>query len=398
MQFQPLPKKFGVGIMSLEKLDLPGYRYEHVGRYHNYYVTKENWEYPISRDESWGKRKQCSKYIIDGFSPNLNKELHVGHLRNLALAHAFSHLYHAYPVAMLGASLGVKKKAIEGWKWWTNFLHYKPDVYYDVLLPNDVLETRSENDGTELQYWDGPNGEVPVVRSDGKRLYTYHDLVFAKEVGPTHYVTGHEQKQHFESLGLGDKHLPMGLVLGTDGKKMKSRDGEAFLAVDAMNCVKEMIGDVPEPDRLAWNILAWNFLHVSRENNVKFDAEKWVKPEAHGMYVSYTYARVCSALGCIPTRFDSYKQHVHQDTLLEKDVLLLGFSQQFSHYRNQSMEKFDLAPIANYSFELAREINFAYNQEKIRGGREAFFDVIQHATWQLGQCLFTLGMFQLRKI
>ena len=121
--FHPMPAKFGCGITSLKPASFDGFRYEKVGRYHNYHCTPENWHWPIEYHDD-------KAYIIDGFSPNLNKQLHVGHLRNLALAASLQRFIPARFVALLGASLGIKKAALESWKLWTDFLQYTPQIFY----------------------------------------------------------------------------------------------------------------------------------------------------------------------------------------------------------------------------------------------------------------------------
>lgn len=406
----PMPIKFGVGFVSQNQLppDLAGaYRYEQVGRYHNYHVTADKWDWPENQ-----LRYYDIEYIIDGFSPNMNKELHVGHLRNLAIARSLADIFGQDKfVALLGCSQGVKKAALEGWKWWTNFVNYHPKVYYDVVLPQDVIETRNPtsyeleeninnvaegfNGGPKL--WDGPKGSMIVIRSNGSPLYAFYDLLFAKEVGPTHYITGHEQKEHFASLGLADKHLPMGLVLGTDGKKMKSRTGDALSATEALSMITQHLRDLQEPKSLqvAWNIAAWNFLHAARETNLKFEVEKWVRPESPGMYITYTYARVSSALKPDRTIGSIYDYH---DPITEDDAKLLGLSDQYNHYYNKSVQKMDPAPIANFAHDLAKALNVAYEKEKICGGREAFCLAIHHATGKLKACMDALGMFILEEI
>ncbi len=108
MNIHPLPKDQGVGFFSLEPVpDVEGYRYEQVGRYHNYYFTKENNDWPKSFDFN------PNDYRIDGFSPNLNKTLHIGHLRNLALAVSLSRITEGEVVSLLGASLGILDEVIE---------------------------------------------------------------------------------------------------------------------------------------------------------------------------------------------------------------------------------------------------------------------------------------------
>lgn len=412
---RPMPTKFGIGFMSETPLPddfVGGYRYEQAGRYHNYHVTPEEWQWPVHYSRDYG----AVRYVIDGFSPNLNKELHIGHLRNLAIAKALQKILQLQKpefVALLGASQGVKKAALTGWRWWCDFVRYYPSVYYDVLQPLDVIETREPTveevekrvidpnepgpDLTLPKLWDGPNGPVIVVRADGRPLYALYDLIFAKEVNPTHYITGHEQKEHFTSLGLGDKHLPMGLVLGEDGKKLKSRTGDAMPATEALSMIRNLL-NIPDEERsmqIAWNILAWNFLRASRETNLKFEVEKWVRTESPGLYITYTYARLISALG--DNRMSTYNED-EAGPPSDEDAKLLGLSDQWHYYRHKAIQQMDPAPVANYAHELARALAVAYEREKIRGGRMPFFHTIRHTTGVLWDCMTALGMFLVTQV
>lgn len=319
-------------------------------------------------------------------------------------------------VALLGCCLGVKKAALDGWKYWTDFVHYHPQVYYDVALPQDIIEVRDPTveevekrvvdpnepgpDWELPKLWDGPNGPVIVIRSDGRHLYAYHDLAFAKEVGPTHYITGHEQKSHFASLGFADKHLPMGLILGPDGKKLASRDGTAMLAHDAMGAVIDQLGPMADPTmarQVAWNILVWNLLHASRGTDLKFEVEKWVRPEAPGMYASYTYARVRKALAPLSSGY-FHESGKRDGEITEDDAKLLGMSEQYLYYHNKAVKTMDPAPIANFAHELARALGAVYEKERIREGRPIFAHVVRHALWRLEHCLTDLGMFLVSEV
>ena len=230
-----------------------------------------------------------------------------------------------------------------------------------------------------------------VKRTDGRPLYAFYDLAFAKYVSPDYYITGHEQKEHFESLGLGDRHLPMGLVLGTDGKKLKSRTGDAVLAHDIMGMVHDRLeGDDPAiKQQLSWNILAFNCLAASRETNLKFDIESWTKPDQGGLYVSYTYARSGKALAncdvdddiCIASRKDI-------------DIKLLCLSSQYFHAKQLATEWLDPAPLANYSLTLSKAINQAYESESISGGRPEFVDAFRNAVMKLALSMEKLTMFR----
>lgn len=412
----PMTPKYGVGFTTQSPLpeeQASGYRLEVVGRFHNYHVTPARWEWPEVYPV------QHKGLIIDGFSPNMNKELHVGHLRNLAIARSLKSILRGSDttfVALIGCSLGVKKAALDGWKRWTNFVHYHPHVYYDVALPQDVIESREPTveevekrvidvnepgpDWALPKLWDGPNGPVIVIRADGRHLYAFHDLTFAKEVGPTHYITGHEQKGHFANLGLGDKHLSMGLVCGTDGKKLSSRNGTALLATDALEAIITQLGDMADrntANQVAWNILVWNFLHASRGTDLKFEVEKWVRPEAPGMYASYTYARVKKALDPMGSAY--FNEIGKRDgEITEDDAKLLGLSEQYLYYHNKAITAMDPAPIANFAHELARALGVVYEKERIRDGRPIFAHVVRHALWRLEHCLTDLGMFLVSEV
>jgi len=412
---RPMPVKFGVGVTSNEKLPeelAAGYRYEQVAEHHNYHVTADNWAWPLKYPPI------TDRLVIDGFSPNLNKSLHIGHLRNLAIANSLNKMLpDAKFVALLGATLGVKLDALDGWRYWTGYLKYNPTEYFDVTLPDDVVKTHPQKLEAGLppaelvpEVWDGPLGEVIVKRSDGRPLYAYYDLAFKEYVNPTHYITGHEQKEHFASLGLDKKHLPMGLVLGDDNKKLKSRTGDAIPASEVLKMImdrlhsrasegEERLGELDIQAKLAWNILAWNFLHTTREKNLKFEVESWTRPDQGGLYISYTYARALKALNSSPHCLKKlYKEQMAKQLFQETDLSLLGFAEQYNFYLNEAMSRLDPAPIANFAFDLARLIGKAYETEKIRFGRWAFVQSFQHATWRLEMCLANLGMFNVVEV
>jgi len=420
---QPMSVQHGIGFTGKEPLPdrlVSGYRYEQVGRYHNYHVTKDRWCWPV------GYTPNNERIVIDAFSPNLNKELHIGHLRNLAIASSLQKLMvdqsNTKFVALLGASLGVTENGLRGWEKWLSWTGYSPDVYYDCALPQDVVKCRqdvnpatgfSSKDGEFVPstpwIWDGPEGEVIVKRSDGKPLYAYHDLAFAYWVNPTHYVTGQEQREHFKSLGFADKHLSMGLVLGDDGKKLKSRDGNAMPINDALGAVMERLNDTPNPGQLAWNILVWNMLASKRERDVKFQVESWTDPTSPGMYISYTYSRVRAAMAramtnCHLSKYITIVAPSGPDsTMMEQeisdlDLQLLGLSEQYLWHRQMAVEKFDPCPLAQFAMTLAMLLSSAYEKEQIKGGRPSFAAAIGHALWRLDLCMSDLGMFRLETV
>lgn len=383
---KPIPLNIGVGISCFQEqpefVSL-GYRAENVGRYWNYHFTTRAWNWPVAP-------KNDKPYIIDGFSPNLNKELHIGHLRNLAVATSLSKLFpKAKMVAMLGAAVGVTSWAVEQLDRWYQSVGYLPDLYYDNQLPDNVETVDGEGEHAGCKVWIGPKGPIIVTRSDGRHTYAHHDLSFIKLVGPTHYVTGAEQKEHFDSIGIGNKHLPMGLVLGPDGKKISSRHGGAMTAREALDAVKDCFDDTPDPDGLAWNVVAWNFLKSSRGKNVMFNPDEWTKVDSPGMYISYTYARFDSALGSIEG---------DESSVMEEDLSLIGAASYVDYYLDKAADQMDASPVANYALELAGVMTKAYHSEKVRSGRSGFQFAMRYAHNALGRAMETLGMKLLKRI
>jgi len=396
---RPIPDNFGVGFVSMTPLpQMADYTYKAEGRFHNYHVNENCWKWPLDYPDA-------PKYVVDAFSPNLNKHLHVGHLRNLALAKSLQVLFkNSRFVSMLGHSLGISPEAEKSLYEWLDFVGYKPEIYTDLEMSDKavLICEKGEGDYKDCLVWKGPKGPEVIRKSDGKTTYAYHDLAFAQIVAPTHYLTGAEQQEHFQKLNLGDKHLSMGLVLDpVTKKKIKSRDGNALLATDAIRMVIDRLDETPEPKKLAWNILAWNFLHVVRSQNVSFNVEEWTKPEQAGLYITYTYARIASALSSVP--FFGVENVRHHTILTERyfheiDYNLLGYACYYPYWRNRATEQFDPVSVASYAHNLARMLGNAYHTEQIRGGRLAFIYAIRYTHEILGKCMLDLGMFPLTKV
>lgn len=426
---RPMPLTQGFGFFSpigpLPENMVRGYRHEVVGRFNNYHVTPQAWKWPLE-PYSW---INDNLNIIDAFSPNVDKDVpfHVGHLRQLILATSLQRFMpqsRTIFVALLGASRGVRQKSMKEYKHWTHFTGYKPEIYYDVLMPVDVVtnirpatpDDMCQSDGGPETFmhpsavpevWDGPYGPVIVRRGDGKPLYAYHDLVFAATVRPTHYITDHGQRDHFRMLGLLEKHYPMGLVLGQDEQKkwtkLKSRSGDAMSLTDAVSTVEERLLDTDRPEHLAWNVLAWNFLHVSRGNDVKFEVEKWTNPDSPGLYITYTWARINKALNVrsgLEYELHEIERHIKDmdEEFHQVDLEILSLADQHKYWRLQAWKNIDPTTLASFAHDLARKLGSVYHQERIDGGRQAFRMALLYANTVLKKTMVWLGMFPLTDV
>ena len=164
---------------------------------------------------------------------------------------------------------------------------------------------------------------------------------------------------------------------------------------------------------------------------MKFTPEEWTKPEAPGMYITYTYARIKSALkGEATYNSPAYMKSKEYDyvakcpdlkegerwsfeddieewskknpdprfDLIQTDADLIGFANQHYFWFQQSMNNLDPAMLANFTYELASKLGTAYHSEQIKGGRYAFKHAVSLAVNILGTCMLHLGMFELDEV
>lgn len=264
-------------------------------------------------------KPQPYKYL-DGFSPNLNKHLHLGHLSNLVLAKAFQALGVAQEtIAILGDTLTGqvgKEEALasfhgycERFQYPVNHLFFASKMAYDGPMeeggPGSVDHTGKARDYTGTKVFDVDGEKVVGLKGDGSTTYFYQDVALASKLNAsTLYLTGSEQIQHFALLKKmfpSIDHIGLGLVL-LNGLKMSSRneDGtekteEEKKAIYAKE-VLEMLNDMFQDDLLSYNVLAGQILRAEPKSTKNINGKTLADPSnSVGLYVSYTTARLKSA-------------------------------------------------------------------------------------------------------
>lgn len=217
-----------------------------------------------------------------------------------------------------------------------------PDVV-DMLAAAGLLE---ESEGAKVVYpegWINREGEpLPLIiqKADGGYNYATSDLACIidriQNVGSRDflYVVGAEQAQHFamvfevaRSAGFMDEsvnaiHVPFGLVLGTDGKKLASRTGGAVqlkdLLVEAVERADSLIAEknpeLPADERaevahmLGIGSVKYADISTDRANNYTFDWEKMLSFEGNtAPYLQYAHARICSIFSKAELERDSFR-------------------------------------------------------------------------------------------
>lgn len=241
------------------------------------------------------------KYV-DGFSPNLNKHLHVGHLSNLVIANAFQKLGVGEKfIAIFGDTLDgavEKEDALSSYyEYCDNFGYNVDDIFYasEMKIKNESLLEDGDGDYIGSKVFDLGDEKIVGIKSSGSTSYFYQDVALAEHLdSETLYLTGFEQDNHFKSLKKifpSTNHIGLGLVQ-LDGKKMSSSEGNIIYLKDFINgLMSQFNNDI----KLVYNIIAGQILKSVPSSNKSIDSKLITNPKLSlGLYLSYTMAHIKS--------------------------------------------------------------------------------------------------------
>lgn len=274
---------------------------------------------------------------------------------------------------------------------------------YQELLPEVVERLREsgdleESDGADVVFpggWVNRDGEpLPMIirKADGGYNYSTSDLACiidrVERLGCDGflYVVGTPQKQHFEMVFQVAKkagfmshnhqavHVNFGSVLDTDGKVLKSREGEVIklhdLLEEAIRRAEQSIDD-KNPDLLgkereevarAVGIGAVKYADLSTERtkDYVFDWEKMLSFEGNtAPYLQYAYARISSIFRkwggdreSLTTNFESLMES-ELSTLRDEEILLSRRLVEFPSILDDSVSTFSPHKLCKHLHSIA---------------------------------------------
>lgn len=324
-----VPEKFGFNFCQFGELtdeikiwsDFWKFKTEKSGPYTNIMIN------PDTEITEIFNEPKIYEYV-DGFSPNLNKHLHVGHLSNLIIANAMQKLSVGNKfIAILGDTLdgSVKKdEALKSYqKYCQDFGYNVSDIYYasDMKIKDESILTDGEDEYKGSKVFDLGDEKIVGIKSSGKTTYFYQDAALAEHLGKsTLYLTGFEQNNHFKSLKkihTHTNHIGLGLVL-LDGKKMSSSEGNIIFLEDFINQLLEIFNDI----KLVYNILAGQILKSTPTTTKSIDTKLLGNPKLSlGLYLSYTMAHIKSC-GVDTKKIKNYQSKELQFAELKSKVNL----------------------------------------------------------------------------
>jgi arginyl-tRNA synthetase len=239
-----------------------------------------------------------------------------------------------------------------------------------------------------------------IQKSDGASLYLTRDIANLryrlKKYKPAKilYVVGNEQALAFEQLfavakklgwdaeGVELKHIKYGLVLGSGGKKLSTREGtaqllegviaEAIAKARAVIEVKNPSLTPAEKDAVATVValgaLRYNDLKENRTTDIIFDWEKMLDFSGDsGPYLQYTYARLKSILRKSKISSAKLRPSAVDVSMLERtaELALMRKLFEFPDIVARAGELYSTSTLAVYLYKLAVAANKFYETTPI---------------------------------
>jgi arginyl-tRNA synthetase len=321
---------------------------------------------------------------MDGFSPNLNKNLHVGHLSNLTLASVFQSMgITKNVISIMGDTLNGEvdpEEAFENYENTCDLFNFSlGEIFYASKMKYNgdlLVDGVGDYEGTKVFNTDTP---IVGIKSDGSTSYFYQDVALASHLNAkTIYLTGFEQDNHFnqiKSMFPHTDHIGLGLVM-IDGKKMSSSDGNIIFASDIIDKFKNEFKDT----KVGVNILKGQILKSKPSSVKNINTKDIHNPKtSFGLYLSYTTARLNSA-GLTPN------ENINEFISKELEYIYLK-------------SKYNLTPntFLKGLVELSGKINNLYLNHTIKGN-EGNQKMFQPLLDDLVYGMDKLGMYYIEKI
>lgn len=196
-----LGKRFGFCVYGdVDALDFAkecNLKIEKAQSYTNFYPTEET-----DFDVMFPVKK--FKYM-DGFSPNLNKHLHIGHFSNFVLAKAFQKMgVTENTVSILGDTVAgevSKEDALSKLNSYCDTFDFGTHKYFASEMKYSGTLTDGEGQYAGAKIIQSGDDKIVVIKSNGATSYFYQDLALAEMLNAeTLYLTGYEQENHFKLL------------------------------------------------------------------------------------------------------------------------------------------------------------------------------------------------------
>ncbi|CEG00960.1 Arginine-tRNA ligase, class Ia [Ostreococcus tauri] len=278
------------------------------------------------------------------------------------------------------------------------------ESYYNDMIPAVLDELVAKNvvveDAGALCIFDDDHAEAPVIcrKSDGGFNYASTDLAairhraLEEKVDRIIYVTDQGQQKHFRAIfktahaagwghgGVVFEHVGFGVVLGEDGKRLRTRSGETVKLKSLLDeaeerCLqflKEKGTDLSAEELstasriLGVSSVKYADLHNNRLTAYTFSFDRMLDLKGNtAMYLQYSHARVATILRKAPT-LDLPLDGLHFENAAER--LLAVHLIKLDDVLAATMKELAPSKICDYLYTLCTMFNNFYAECKVIGG------------------------------
>ncbi|MFG1928490.1 arginine--tRNA ligase [Cryptosporangium sp. NPDC048952] len=253
--------------------------------------------------------------------------------------------------------------------------HFVGESFYQDALDDVVAELEAkgllaESEGALCAFPEGYDVPLIVRKGDGGYAYGATDLaairhrVVTLEATKLLYVVGAPQRDHFrmvfavarEAGWLTEataEHIGFGPVLGSDGKMLKSRSGDAAKLADLLD---EAVGSASAPE-IGIGALKYADLSSDRRTDYVFDVDRMLARTGNtGPYLQYAHARIRSLLALAGSPVGPVRLVAPEERKLA--LAVLGFEPTVTAAAAQR----DPHRLAGYLYDLAATFSSFYEQ------------------------------------
>ena len=283
----------------------------------------------------------------------------------------------------------------------SNFDVYHGEAYYNDKMQGVIDELKSKNlleesEGAQVVNLDAYN--MPpciIITSAGTSIYATRDLASLEDRAKTYdfekalYVVGNEQQLHFkqifkvfelmgyEKYAKRCEHIPFGLVVDKNGKKIGSRTGNSVVLEDIINeaidkvknIILEKNPEIENIDETARKIgvgaIIFNDLNNSRIKDEIFDWDMMLNFNGEtGPYIQYMYVRTKSILD--KAEYIPNIEDMNMNKLLDKESInIIKDIYSFNDVVVEAANKNEPSIISRYVLDIAKNYSIFYNNNKI---------------------------------
>ena len=264
---------------------------------------------------------------------------------------------------------------------------------------------------------------ILITKSDGSYLYITTDLatvIQREEEGFDEiiYIVDNRQKKHFEQLfncvkyfNLSKatlKHIGFGTINGTDGKPLKTRDGDVYKLHQLQKDIEEKLVSYETPpdsiNKLVNDILTYSDLLTNRNTDYKFDIEKFTDVQGKtAIYVEYAYVRgnkVIADSSSIGWGGTTAPSGFKISNTIERELVVELLK--FKSYLDLSLVNNEPHHLADYVYVVAKKMNAFYENEKIldleyKEASQKLF-LLEYSLHILSKGMYCLGMDPVKKL